>query len=102
MIAKITKVYTCHYRENGQITTYVEWIDEKGTPGRTEGKRSNPHIDALVERGKREGIELLGGLPASGKTALIAQMGKSLALRVHDQAIDRGGIFIEYLPHERN
>jgi len=37
MIAKITAAYTRHYRDNGQTTAYVEWIDHKGETGRTEG-----------------------------------------------------------------
>jgi hypothetical protein len=58
MIAKITRAYTRHYLDNGQITTYVEWIDTKGKSGRTEGSLSNLHMKALVDRANREGIPL--------------------------------------------
>jgi replicative DNA helicase len=44
-------------------------------------------LDGLIDR---DTLTLLGGLPASGKTALIGQMGKSLGLRVYDEAIARG------------
>lgn len=53
-IAKITKAYTRHYRDNGQTVTYVEWIDTKGVAGRTEGEPSNAHMVALVARAARE------------------------------------------------
>ena len=36
MIATITKAYVRHYRDNGQTTAYVEWIDHRGETGRTE------------------------------------------------------------------
>lgn len=37
MIAKITKAYVRHYRDNNQKVAYVEWIDHCGVAGRTEG-----------------------------------------------------------------
>lgn len=37
-----------------------------------------------------ETLTLLGGLPGSGKTALVGQMSKAIAQRVYDQAIGRG------------
>ena len=37
MIAKITKAYTRIYTDNKQHKAYVEWIDENGNSGRTEG-----------------------------------------------------------------
>lgn len=58
MIAKITKIYTRHYSDNGQTTTYVEWTDTKGKSGRTEGNASNGHMQALIQRGQREGVKL--------------------------------------------
>lgn len=57
MITQITKTYTRHYRDNGQTTTYVEWIDRRGKPGRTEGDASNGHMAALLTRATREGVE---------------------------------------------
>lgn len=58
MIAKITKVYTRHYRDNGQTTTYAEWIDSRGVAGRTEGALNNPHMQAFIQRAKREGAPI--------------------------------------------
>lgn len=56
MIIKVTDAYTRQYRDNGQVTTYVEWLDAKGTTGRTEGDAGNPHMAALLSRAAREGI----------------------------------------------
>ena len=50
-----------------------------------------PTIDRAMDRLiDRDTLTLLGGLPGSGKTALVAQMGKSLGLRVLDEGIERG------------
>jgi len=57
MIAKITAAYHRHYTDNGQRTSYVEWVDAQGKAGRTEGKRSN-HMKALFARAKREGVTI--------------------------------------------
>lgn len=56
MIAKITDAYTRRYSDNGQVTTYVEWLDARGNRGRTEGNSQNPHMDALLNRAAREGV----------------------------------------------
>lgn len=58
MIAHINRIYTRHYTDNGQTTTYVEWTDTKGKTGRTEGDKDNPHMAALINRGRREGLTL--------------------------------------------
>lgn len=59
MITKITKAYTRHYSDNNQTTTYVEWIDNKGREGRTEGTITpRGHMEALVMRAAREGVKL--------------------------------------------
>lgn len=58
MIAKITKIYTRHYSDNGQTKTYVEFLDNKGKSGRKEGSASNGHMQALIQRGEREGVKL--------------------------------------------
>lgn len=55
-IVKITRTYHRHYRDTGQKTTYVEWIDTKGQTGRTEGHHNDAHIRALLARGRREGV----------------------------------------------
>lgn len=44
-------------------------------------------LDGLVDKAT---LTLLGGLPGSGKTALIGQMGKSLGLRIYDAGIAGG------------
>lgn len=63
-IAVITKAYIRHYRENGQLAAYVEWIDAGGRCGRTEeivSRRSIPasgHMVALMKRAVREGVTI--------------------------------------------
>lgn len=57
-IAKITKAYIRTYSDSGQETAYVEWVDHKGKAGRTEGKADSAHMKALLQRAKREGIEV--------------------------------------------
>lgn len=57
MIAKITKIYTRHYSDNGRTKTYVEFLDNKGKSGRTEGNASGLHMQALIQRGQREGVK---------------------------------------------
>jgi hypothetical protein len=57
-IAKITKAYIRHYRDNDQVTAYVEWIDRRGKTGCTEGNYqrigdkhwmlTSDHMDAAV------------------------------------------------------
>lgn len=37
MIQKITRAYVRRYRDNGQTTAYIEWVDHLGKAGRTEG-----------------------------------------------------------------
>jgi hypothetical protein len=56
MITKITRAYVRTYSDNGQTIAYVEWVDDKGKPGRTEGRESNEHMIALLLRAKREGV----------------------------------------------
>lgn len=56
MIAKITSAYIRTYTDNGQRTAYVEWIDESGDIGRTEGCETNPHMIALMTRARCDGI----------------------------------------------
>ncbi len=57
MIKQITKVYTRTYSDSGQVKTYIEWIDHRGTPGRTEGSAINPHMFALLKRAEREAVK---------------------------------------------
>lgn len=56
MIAKITRIYTRRSADNGQVTTYVEWVDRRGRTGRTEGSAFSDHMRALISRGEREGV----------------------------------------------
>lgn len=71
MIAKITRAYVRHYRDNGQTTAYVEWVDHKGETGRTEGKVLLPgntkaplaavcgmHMGSLLARAICHGVEI--------------------------------------------
>ena len=65
IIAKITDAYVRYYYDNQSYKAYVEWIDEHGRAGRTQGDAvHNPpwepvgeHMIALFARAKREGIE---------------------------------------------
>ena len=57
MISKITAIYTRHYSDNNQTTTYVEWRDAAGKSGRTEGSADNAHMQALLSRAAREGVQ---------------------------------------------
>lgn len=70
-IANITAAYTRHYRDNGQTTAYVEWIDHAGHKGRTEGPLLLPrgskrplaeiyglHMGALFARAICHGVEI--------------------------------------------
>lgn len=58
MITKITKTYVRTYSDNGQTKAYVEWVDSKGESGRTEGEPDNAHMQALLQRARREGITI--------------------------------------------
>ena len=77
MIVKITRAYVRHYSDNGQTTAYVEWLDNRGKAGRTEGAvgpcpccgsdcaasfeegrkvQLGAHMAALFARAEREGV----------------------------------------------
>jgi hypothetical protein len=50
----ITKVYTRHYRDNGQTTLYVEWSDDSCSEA--PAPTTNKHMLALLDRAAREGL----------------------------------------------
>jgi hypothetical protein len=56
VITEITKAYVRTYSDTGQVIAYVEWVDDKGEAGRTEGRESNGHMIALLLRAEREGV----------------------------------------------
>lgn len=66
MITKITRAHIRTYSDSGQVTAYVEWIDNKGRTGRTEGSQHSnccvrephfgTHMQALLQRASREGL----------------------------------------------
>lgn len=58
MITQITKAYIRTYSDSGQVTAYVEWVDNKGKTGCTEGEENNLHMAALLKRAEREGVEV--------------------------------------------
>lgn len=58
MIKQITKAYVRTYSDSGQVTAYVEWVDRRGTSGRTEGKPDGAHMRALMSRAEREGVKV--------------------------------------------
>lgn len=67
-IAKITRAYVRKYRDNGQSSAYVEWVDDRGNAGRTEGpikaetgtlaRVYGLHMGALMARAICTGIEI--------------------------------------------
>lgn len=50
----IKRMYLREYTDSGQITCYVEW----NTGERTEGSEHSGHMQALVLRGIRDGVQL--------------------------------------------
>lgn len=68
MIAKITRAYVRHYRDNNSTVAYVEWIDHRGAAGRTEGPVLTTngtlaqvyglHMGALMARAICHGVEV--------------------------------------------
>jgi len=77
MIAKITKAYIRHYRDNDQVTAYVEWLDGRGKAGRHEAPKRRVlagsssadaivplyqiwgvHMAALLDRAERDGVTI--------------------------------------------
>ncbi len=57
-IKQITKAYIRTYSDSGDEKAYIEWIDDKGKPGRTEGKADGAHMKALLDRAKREKVKV--------------------------------------------
>jgi hypothetical protein len=57
-IKEITKAYIRTYTDNGQTKAYIEWVDDKGKKGTTEGDPENSHMKALLDRAKREKIKI--------------------------------------------
>jgi hypothetical protein len=51
---KITAAYVRTYSDSGQTVAYVEWSDGS----RTEGEPDNPHMQALLARAKRDGVNV--------------------------------------------
>jgi hypothetical protein len=56
MIKTITKAYIRKYSDSGQVTAGVEWLDQRGKAGRTEGPPKNTHMQALLARAQRENV----------------------------------------------
>ncbi len=57
-IKEITKAYIRTYTDSGQVKAYVEWKDDKGKAGTTEGDPENGHMKALLDRAKREKVKV--------------------------------------------
>ena len=63
MQSRITRAYTRYYRDNGQLTAYVEWSDRSRTEGPAELYHGVPvptgeHMGALFDRALRNGITI--------------------------------------------
>ncbi len=57
MIKKMTRALVRLYTDSGQVQAQVGWVDSHGEMGTTVGHPANPHIQALLARAKREGIQ---------------------------------------------
>lgn len=57
-IKEITKVTIREYSDSGQVKAHVEWVDQKGKKGVTEGDPENAHMKALIDRAKREKVKI--------------------------------------------
>lgn len=57
MILRITAAYIRTYSDTGQTLVYVEWVDRKGS-GVTVGRPNNAHMLALLQRARREGVDI--------------------------------------------
>lgn len=55
-IVRFTHAHVRHYANNGQSTAYVEWVDDEGRVGRTEGHPSGYHMRQLLARAQRMGV----------------------------------------------
>lgn len=58
MITQILSARVTEYWDNGQTIAYVEWRDSRGKTGTTSGDPNNAHMQALLARAEREGIEV--------------------------------------------
>lgn len=56
----ITKAYTRHYRDNGQLTAYIEWSDGSRTEGDAIMPRiaAGTHMRALFARAMADGLTI--------------------------------------------
>jgi hypothetical protein len=61
MIKEITKAYTINFRDTGQRTTFIEFIDENGHSGRLQGPTDaiGEHMLAILIRASREGVKVV-------------------------------------------
>lgn len=50
----IKEMFVRTYRDNGQKAAYVVWEDGS----RTEGTEWSAHMQALIKRGRRDGLKL--------------------------------------------
>jgi hypothetical protein len=58
MIRQILSARVTHYADNGQTIAYVEWRDTRGKIGTTSGNPDNAHMQALLARATREGVQV--------------------------------------------
>jgi hypothetical protein len=59
MVVQITSMIVRTYGDTGAKRVYVEWIDDNGETGRTEGEVDNTHMRALIARGGLMGVPLV-------------------------------------------
>ena len=54
----ILKAYVRTYGDTRQCRAYVEYLDTRNHQGRTEGDRLGTHMQALLLRAVREGVNI--------------------------------------------
>jgi hypothetical protein len=57
-ISRITKACVVKYEDNGETKVEIEGVDTKGKTFHTSGPAGNSHMEALLERAKREGVRV--------------------------------------------
>ena len=57
-IARITDAEIHHYTDTGGKQAHVYWEDQRGHLGHTAGEIGGAHVEALLERARREGVRV--------------------------------------------
>ncbi len=57
-VSRIIRIYKRHYRDNNQMTIYIDWSDKSRMECAAEQACANPHMRALIARAQRQGLTL--------------------------------------------